>query len=135
MDPEIDSQLSMHVLQSHMYRKPGEPDGAALRMESSTDVIVPEHEVGRERQEKEVGGRKGGRSTKEWMNTDIFLCSLVPSSLSLPPSSYAILGGADGRDAGLHHDHDGAWPRAYSLHRVCEEVPAVRQGPIVSEGE
>ena len=49
MDPEIDAQLSMHVLQSHMYRKPGEADGAALRMETSTDVIVHEHEVRCER--------------------------------------------------------------------------------------
>jgi hypothetical protein len=45
MDPEIDSTLSMHVLQSHMYRKMGEADGTALRTDNSTDIIVAEHEV------------------------------------------------------------------------------------------
>ena len=42
MDPSIDKELAGHVLQSHVFRKPGESDGEALRIETSADVIIAE---------------------------------------------------------------------------------------------
>jgi hypothetical protein len=46
MDPEIDSELAQHVLKSHIYRKPGEAEGQALRRDiATTAAIVDEAEV------------------------------------------------------------------------------------------
>lgn len=42
MDPEIDRNLADHVLRSHIYRKPGEADGEAMRIQSSADIIISE---------------------------------------------------------------------------------------------
>ncbi len=42
MDPTIDKELATHVLQSHVFRKNGESDGEALRIETSADVIIAE---------------------------------------------------------------------------------------------
>eukprot|EP01147_Barroeca_monosierra_P000512 gene512-3838_t len=42
MDPEVDSKLASHVLNSHIYRNPGETDGEPLHMETSSDVIIVE---------------------------------------------------------------------------------------------
>eukprot|EP00049_Salpingoeca_infusionum_P019107 m.360245 g.360245 ORF g.360245 m.360245 type:complete len:939 (-) comp18941_c0_seq1:97-2913(-) len=46
MDPELDNNLAAHVLQSHLYRRPGEADGEAVHVETSADVIVAEADDG-----------------------------------------------------------------------------------------
>ena len=42
MDPEIDSRLASHVLKSHLYRKPGESDGQAMRIDTAGDTVIVE---------------------------------------------------------------------------------------------
>ena len=42
MDSAIDKELATHVLQSHVFRKTGESDGEALRIETSADVVIME---------------------------------------------------------------------------------------------
>ncbi|EGD72580.1 hypothetical protein PTSG_04316 [Salpingoeca rosetta] len=54
MDPEVDSKLAGHVLKSHLYRRPGESEGEALRMETAGDTVIVEPPEDEDEEETDV---------------------------------------------------------------------------------
>ncbi|XP_030627467.1 DNA replication licensing factor MCM3 [Chanos chanos] len=54
MDPEQDREISDHVLRMHRYRDPRQPDGAALSLGGSVDVLATEDPDAVEEEEEEL---------------------------------------------------------------------------------
>ncbi|XP_066553734.1 DNA replication licensing factor MCM3 [Amia ocellicauda] len=54
MDPELDREISDHVLRMHRYRNPGEQDGAALSLGGSVDILATDDPNVTQEEEEEL---------------------------------------------------------------------------------